>query len=147
MSTFCNPLAHLIIIFISYWEYSPLILPLNFFKISTPDALTRVSLPCTAVCVIPLWLMNTHDFCLSQQGSRRSAHGLRKAWRKEREEKKSFFPSHRGQTREQVVLGGSLTGMRDGHCPSRSRGRGAFEHTLVWWGGSGEEWERNLNFC
>lgn len=96
-----------------------------------------VSSPCTPPCAIPSWLMKTHDFCLSHQGSQRSAHGLRKAWRKEREEKKSFFPSHWGQTREQVVLGGGLPSMRDGYCPSCSKGRGAFEHALVWRGGLG----------
>lgn len=68
---------------------------------------------------ILLWLMTTHSFCLSHQGSQSTAHRLRKAWRKEREEKKSFFPSHWGQTQEQVVLGGSLLGMTGSYCLSR----------------------------
>lgn len=118
---------------------SPLILPLNS-KINTCDALTSVSLPCITMhvslppCAVPVIDENTRLLFISS--GQCSAHGLRQAWRKEREEKKSFFPSHWGQTQEQVVLGGSLPSMRDSYCCSE--GRGAFEHALVWWGGWGK---------
>lgn len=84
-------------------------------------------------CAVPVIDENTRLLFISS--GQCSAHGLRQAWRKEREEKKSFFPSHWGQTQEQVVLGGSLPSMRDSYCCSE--GWGAFEHALVWWRGVG----------
>lgn len=81
--------------------------------------------PCT-----PLWLMKTHDLCLSQQGPQRSSLGLRKAWRKEKEEKKSFFPSYWVQTRDGCKGGGSRASIRDTYCPSGCKGRGASEQHL-----------------
>lgn len=106
------------------WTLGPLRFPLPMPWLQCPRH-------APLVCVISLWLMNTHNLCLSQQRSQSSAHGLRKAWRKEREEKKSFFPSHWGQTRSKLFWGVLCPGMRSSYCPEAGEdgGGGGWAYT------------------
>lgn len=124
----------------------------SWFYCSTVHHTSRTDDCVLTMCpCVPLlsWLMNVHDFCLSQPASQCSARGLRKAWRKERGGKESFFPSHRSQTESKLFWGKHLPCMRDGYCPSCSKGPsgGSLRAHLCGEGGSGEEWEGNLNFC
>lgn len=130
------------------WLFHTLLALYSWFYFSESHSWRTDDCVLTMCPCVPLlsWLMNMHDFCLSQQGSQRSARGLRKAWRKERGGKKSFFPS---QARpESNLFGGKhLPCMRDGYCPSCSKGwGGSLRAHLCGEGGSGEEWEGNLNF-
>lgn len=93
------------------------------FEISTPE--------CPNPAAPPRWVMHSHDLHLSHQGC--SWNWGRPEGRKE--EKKSFFPSHRGQSRDRDVSGQSLPVTTDHYCPKDGGVGGRLWSMHLWWGG------------
>lgn len=103
-------------------------------KYSTPDALTSVSLHCTPVC--HSFMIDEYTRLLFISPERTVLCSWAKESLKEGKGGKEVILSKplRPDPRASCCWGGSLPGMRDGYCPSCSKGWGAFERALVWWG-------------